>query len=316
MRQNTDLGQRLIQAAHVRNIYQYCFAGINFRIDSGFSLTGQLHKRYSPFQEKSGLAQIDFFFNEIDPNFSNNFTKTADIKTNIKKHSKYTGHIFSNPLFYHELVLQNLSDNASHMDSIFIDSNQSSISIYDFFSNQLRVFFSKKMTQIMKDSRMGPYSLAPFLVPFSSTMIHSAALVRDSKAAVFLSPDEGGKTTSVTLSPQGTILSDDHNIIREMNGDLFAYGTPWGNYQDNSTAIVGGFFILHKANKFSLKPERKDTLLSYLWNEHLAYHFFLPKKLSKKHFDFLYKISRRVPVYNLEFPKDYIDWSAIDLAMM
>jgi hypothetical protein len=218
-------------------------------------------------------------------------------------------------LFYHHHVLRELANNVDHMDSIFIDSKQSSISIFNFFTHQLKVFFDKDMTRIMKDSRMGPYSLAPFLISFSSAMIHSSALIRGEKAAVFLAPDEGGKTTSINLSPEGTVLSDDHNIIRETDGNLSIYGTPWGNYYNNIHAPIGAFFILQKANKFSLTPEKNNTLLSYLWNEHLAYHFFLPKKISKKHFDFLFGISRRIPVYRLEFSKDYIDWKVIDQAM-
>jgi hypothetical protein len=293
-------------------IYQYNIAGIKFKIDSSFPIKGLSYKRFSVFHEESDSAQINFIYHEIDLNFSKSNLALSAIKTKIKKYTKFSGHIFANPLFYHELVLRELADNINHMDSIFIDSNQSSLSIFNFFSNQLNVFFKKNMSQIIKDSRMGPYSLAPFFISFSSAMIHSSALIRGEKAAVFLSPDEGGKTTSISLSSEGTVLSDDQNIIREKDGKIFVHGTPWGNYFNKGNAPIGAFFILRKANKFSIKPEDKNTLLSYLWNEHLAYHFFLPKKISKSHFDFLYRISRQVPVYLLEFPKDYIDWDEID----
>lgn len=299
-----------------RNTYQYNFAGITFKIDSSFPIKGLTYKRFSAFCVESSPAQITFFYDEINSNQSKSQVVSPALKAKIKEYAGLSGHIFSNPLFYHEDVLHDLMNNINHMDSIFIDSKQSSISIFNFSTNQLNVFFNKSMTRIMKDSRMGPYSLAPFLVSFSSAMIHSSTLIRGGKAAIFLSPDEGGKTTAVNLSPDGIVLSDDHNIIRKKDGDLLVFGTPWGNYHNNINASIGAFFILEKTGKFSLAPEKNNTLLSYLWNEHLAYHFFLPKKISKKHFDFLFEISRRIPVYRLGFPKDYINWDAIDQALI
>jgi hypothetical protein len=296
-------------------LYRFGLAGINLTIDSSVPLKGLAYERFAAFLEETSSSQITLVYNEIELDAKKAMAGIASIKALIKENKQITGHIFNNPLFYSRDVLRELESCSGHMDMVYIDSNQSSLSIYDFFSNQLKVFFCKSMSRFMRDSRMGPYSIAPFFIPFSGAMIHSAALVRSKKAAVFLSPDEGGKTTSIRLSAEGTVLSDDQNIIRRISGQVMIFGTPWGRHFANDSAPVGAFFILEKTGRFFISQEEKHALLGYLWNEHLAYHFFLPRKISEKHFDFLFQVCRHTPVYRLGFPKDYIDWDAVDKAM-
>jgi len=46
------------------------------------------------------------------------------------------------------------------------------------------------------------------------------------------------------------------------------------------------------------------------------YRVYLPRALRLKTFDFLYDVCRRAPAYRMRFPKDTIDWDAIDAAMV
>ena len=64
-----------------------------------------------------------------------------------------------------------------------------------------------------------------------------------------------------------------------------------------------------------IEPIEPADLVQCLWAEHRNYTFFLPKHLKKKAFQILIDVCYRVPVYMMRFPKDYVDWDAIDAAM-
>ena len=66
---------------------------------------------------------------------------------------------------------------------------------------------------------------------------------------------------------------------------------------------------------FELGPIRPAELVSLLWKENLTYTSVLPKPLKVQAFDLFCDLGNRVPVHRLRFPKDHVDWDAIDAAL-
>lgn len=147
-------------------------------------------------------------------------------------------------------------------------------------------------------------------------MLHSSSSVLNNKAVLFLARDEGGKTTVMKSAVPRDVLSDDQNILKKEDGAFFVHSTPWSTFHNGPRkARLGGLFLLEKANEFSLDRIHPVDMLTYLWAEHVGYTLFLPKKLRVTAFDLLREACRSVPTYRMRFPKDYIDWDAVDRAM-
>jgi hypothetical protein len=157
---------------------------------------------------------------------------------------------------------------------------------------------------------------ATFLPQFSALVVHCAGLIRHGRAALFLAPDGGGKTTVLNLAPDGHLLNDDQVVVRQEGDGFIAHGTPFGSMTDGPVqARLGGLFVLEKAPRFELVLLQPANLVKDYWEEHLNYTFFLPRGLKLRAFDLAYEMCRQVPVYRMRFPKDYVDWDAIDAAL-
>jgi hypothetical protein len=206
-----------------------------------------------------------------------------------------------------------------HPEQVGLEIKQSSAVIFDFSKRELDIFFDCGKDNVYSNSRLGSIFFAPFLVAFNAMMVHSAGLILGDCAAVFMAPDEGGKTTVVNLASVECcgILSDDQVILRQTDGLLMAHGTPWGLVTDGpKCAKLGGLFLLEQAEYFELIPLRVVEALEYLWNEHQGYWAFLPKKMRIQAFDFVNSICHQIPTYRMRFKKDYLDWNAIKAAMV
>jgi len=190
------------------------------------------------------------------------------------------------------------------------------MTILDFLSGRADFYFLKRRGQSIRQRWTGPGLLATFLPNFNALMLHASAIVRNGRAAVFLAPDEGGKTTAVRLAPSGTILCDDQVIVRRGRGGFRAWGTPWGLHVDARTsAPLSGLFLLKKAKRFALEPLQGRSLIPFIWEEIKNPLSILPKPLKKKAFSILCDIVESVPCWTLSFPKNHIDWNEIDAAL-
>lgn len=158
--------------------------------------------------------------------------------------------------------------------------------------------------------------LALFLPRFNTLMLHASAIVRNGRAAVFLAPDEGGKTTAVRLAPSGCILGDDQVIVRRRRGKFHVWGTPWG-LRVNATehAPLAGLFLLKKARRFSLTPLSAHSIVPFIWEEIKGPLSILPKPLKIRAFSTLCDIAAKTPSWALAFPRHNIDWHKVDEAL-
>ena len=295
----------------------YLVAGILFRIETNIPLRGLKSSRLNRFQDKCTEPDIFLRYRVVPDDRA---TLPPLNKNDLQcSHLCLCFHLedaLSTKLMCSKIVRDKLDFCLDRGEDTTLEIRPSSVTIFDFASQELSFFFTTEMAGDIRHFRLGADIFTPFLCNFSAFMIHSAGLVRNNKAALFLAPDEGGKTTVVKLSKKGTILCDDQIIIKKEGHTFAAYGTPWGSIFNNSPhAKVGGFFLLEQANRFELIKIRKEDVLEYLWNEHLSYRFLLPKELRIKLFDIFSSACNAIPLYKMRFPKDYVDWDAIDRVM-
>ncbi len=186
----------------------------------------------------------------------------------------------------------------------------------DLDRNRLWQFFDSAGAGRLARHGLGPAMLALFLPRFNALMLHASAIVRNGRAAVFLAPDEGGKTTAVRLAPSGAILGDDQVIVRRRRGTFHAWGTPWGLYVNaREHAPLAGLFLLKKAKRFSLTPLPARSIVPFIWEEIKGPLAILPKPSKKRAFNTLCDIAEETPAWTLAFPKHHIDWQEVDEAL-
>src|SRR5437879_2603081 len=82
-------------------------------------------------------------------------------------------------------------------------------------------------------------------------LLHAATVVRDGKAYIFTGRSGAGKSTVASLSPEGSVLTDEISLLRREHGVWRAYGTPfWGEFRaagSNTSAPVARIVLLLQA---------------------------------------------------------------------
>jgi hypothetical protein len=194
-----------------------------------------------------------------------------------------------------------------------------SVTIYDYANHAIDIYYPSERRELFEDHAIenGIRRLfASFLPAFSSVMIHSAGLILNERAAIFLASDGGGKTTVLKRASVGTVLCDDQNVLRIERDIATAHSTPWGafNYGPRQ-AKIGAFFLLEKGADFELSPIKPWHILTFLSGEHALSWHLLPRSLRAAAFEILGDICYQVPAYRMRFPKDYVNWDAIAAAM-
>ncbi len=199
--------------------------------------------------------------------------------------------------------------------------------VYDLARCELDLFYTEaygKYDTRMRRTYTADERAAGFIRPmfavffpcFSAIQVHGAGVIRDGQAALFMARDGGGKTTVLSHAAGGGILSDDQIVLRREEGGVVAHATPLGSMTSGPCqAPVGAIFILHKAPHFELKPLRATDVMQPIWRENWGHIGFLPRELKARAFEVLCDACMRTPVYQMCFPKDYVDWDAIDAAM-
>jgi hypothetical protein len=94
--------------------------------------------------------------------------------------------------------------------------------------------------------------LTMVLLPQRGVLLHGATVVRDGRAHVFFGRSGAGKSTVASLSPRGTVLTDEISLLRYSHGCWQAHGTPfWGEFRAagiNRLFPLAGLHSLNQAN--------------------------------------------------------------------
>ena len=155
-----------------------------------------------------------------------------------------------------------------------------------------------------------------FLPRFGAMPIHCGGIVRHGLALLMVAPNEGGKTTAVQLAHGCPILHDDQVALRRVNGEVRAFATPFGRLTDGpNSGGLGGVFFLEQASEFSIEPIPGREMLRCLWHGHPSFLAGLPREDRIRAFDLLHEASLQTPAFHMRFPRDFIDWEALDRAL-
>lgn len=141
-------------------------------------------------------------------------------------------------------------------------------------------------------------------------LLHAATVVRNGKAYVFVGRSGAGKSTVASLSPRGTVLTDEISLLRRVDREWRAFGTPfWGEFRAdgaNTSAPVAGIFRLVQATDNLVVPLRPSELLRTM----LPCVLFFSSQLgdNDRLLQILVAASEQVAGYNLQFQKSRSFW--------
>jgi hypothetical protein len=103
--------------------------------------------------------------------------------------------------------------------------------------------------------------LTMVLLPQRGFLLHGATVVRNGRAYIFFGRSGAGKSTVASLSPEGSVLTDEISLVRYSNGCWQAHGTPfWGEFRAagiNKLFPIAGMYLLKQA-----KEDRAEALTS------------------------------------------------------
>lgn len=143
------------------------------------------------------------------------------------------------------------------------------------------------------------------LVNFEGLMLHSSAVVMDGKAYLFSAPSGTGKSTHTGLwlkefGNRATILNDDKPALRRIDGEWYAYGTPWSGKHDmsiNTRVPLGGICVLRRGEVNKIEPYRGSGAIKDIFEQ-------TPRNNNEEYvsklLDLLDKLLCEVPVWRME----------------
>ncbi len=137
---------------------------------------------------------------------------------------------------------------------------------------------------------------------YHGILMHGAVIRYKGKAYLFTAPSGTGKTTHICLwkkyfGDEVEIINGDKPILREKDGIITAYGTPWNgkeNYGSNSHAPLDSIFLLWRSPTNSVTKCDSKTALSFLFSQTLRYEESVNNLL-----DFIEIMLRSVNIYEL-----------------
>jgi hypothetical protein len=223
------------------------------------------------------------------------------------------------PLLRAPVVRQRLAQCLAHPEQVGLLLHLRSIVLRDHRQSKVDFFYTAERAAMLRESTFKNdfrRMLTSFLPSFSAALVHSSAVVRQGKAALFLAPDGGGKTTVAEQAPPMMVIADDHVILRKEGPAIIVHSTPWGRlYNPHLSARVGAIFLLKKAPRFQLLPVPRTRALEHFWQEGYYDRVFLPPHLKQEAFQMLYETCCAAPVWEMEFTREGVNWQEIDAVM-
>ena len=144
-------------------------------------------------------------------------------------------------------------------------------------------------------------------------LLHAATIVRAGKAYVFTGRSGAGKSTMASLSPEGSVLTDEISLLRFEAGEWRAYGTPfWGEFRSagsNTSAPVRGIFRLVQAAENRVTPLRPVEMLRALLPNVLF--FSSESEANRRLLEILGQAVDSISGYELAFRKDPTFWEVL-----
>jgi hypothetical protein len=155
--------------------------------------------------------------------------------------------------------------------------------------------------------------LTMVLLPQRGFLLHGATVVRDGRAYVFFGRSGAGKSTVASLSPEGSVLTDEISLVRYANGCWQAHGTPfWGEFRAagiNRLFPIAGLYLLKQAKDdrveaFSLKQALRALLPCVLF-------FATERRAHETLLHTLMGLIEEIPCHRLHFRRNAEFWKVI-----
>jgi hypothetical protein len=155
--------------------------------------------------------------------------------------------------------------------------------------------------------------LTMVLLPQRGLLLHGATVVRDGRAYIFFGRSGAGKSTVASLSPEGSVLTDEISLLRYSNGAWQAYGTPfWGEFRAagiNRLFPVVGLYSLKQASEERVEPfSMKQALRALL---PCVLFFASEKRAHETLLRTLMALIREMPCHRLHFRRNAEFWKVI-----
>lgn len=166
----------------------------------------------------------------------------------------------------------------------------------------------------------GKEQVDPLLYPFDEVLlvnllaqgrgieVHACGVELDGQALLFLGPSGSGKSTLAELwktVPQATILGDDRIIIRCVEGQPLAYGTPWHgdarSFSPRGSRLSKMMFLAHGSEN-ALDPISGSEAVCRMLT--CSFPTFWDKEGMRNNLAFCERVVASVPCYELRFVPD------------
>ncbi|MDY4573479.1 MAG: hypothetical protein SPD90_00315 [Intestinibacter sp.] len=142
------------------------------------------------------------------------------------------------------------------------------------------------------------------ILEHNGCVLHSSAVAVDGKAYLFSAHSGTGKSTHTSLwlehfKDRAVIINDDKPCIREINDELYVYGTPWSGKNDISVndkfKLKAITFICRSDENWIRETSKPEAISLFLTQSY--------KPRDKKHMDLLLnmidKIFSKIKIYKM-----------------
>lgn len=142
------------------------------------------------------------------------------------------------------------------------------------------------------------------VIDFNGLLLHSSCIVVDGVAYAFSADSGIGKSTHTALwlkrfGKRAHMLNDDKPCIREIDGKIYACGTPWSGKYDYSTPEIvplGGICFIERSDSNRIKKADTKNAVFNIFNQTVRR---LNAQSMDKLFDVLESIFNKVDLYEL-----------------
>ena len=137
-------------------------------------------------------------------------------------------------------------------------------------------------------------------------LLHAAGIKIADRGFLFPAPSGDGKTTIASLSPQGSVLSDEHMFVEKKENDYYTFGIPADGFKRNNFGSTRLFkiFDLIKDKKTYVEDISIPSFAVEMILTHLPYACYLNKRQFLKKVKVVNDLLNTVPVQGLHFKKD------------
>lgn len=145
------------------------------------------------------------------------------------------------------------------------------------------------------------------LPQYNGLFLHASAVVLDGKAYLFSGHSGAGKSTHTRLwqqifgSDAARVINDDKPVLRRIDGQWIAYGTPWcgkDGININEKAPLAGICYLKKAEKNAIRRLTKREAMERILGQTIRR--FPDRERLDKMLLLLEQLISEIPVYELE----------------